>query len=58
MTSNRAVVPAQSPRQAEGRPAKRCGIIEIIFPDGARISVDAGVNEAALRLVLKAMKGL
>jgi hypothetical protein len=58
LTSNRAVVPTQSPRGAEGKPRKRGGIIEIIFPDGARVNVDAGVDEAALRLVLKAMKGL
>jgi hypothetical protein len=35
----------------------RRGVIEIWLPDGARISVDADVDEAALRLVLSAMKG-
>jgi transposase len=58
LTIDRAVVAAQSPKEAEGKHAKRRGIIEIIFPDGAQIRVDAEVNEAALRLVLKAMKGL
>jgi transposase len=53
-----AVVPTQTPREAESKHKKRRGIIEIIFPDGVRISVDAEVNEAALRLVLKAMKEL
>ncbi len=38
------------------KPAKRRGVIEIALPDGARISVDAEVDETALRAVLSAMK--
>lgn len=34
------------------------GVIEISLPNGARISVDADVDEAALGLVLSAMKEL
>ena len=34
------------------------GAIEISLPNGARVSVDAEVDEAALRLVLSAMKEL
>jgi transposase len=34
------------------------GVIEISLQNGARVSVDADVNEAALRLVLSAMKEL
>ena len=39
---------------AEGK----AGAIEIVLPGGARISVDASVNEKALSRVLRAMKGL
>jgi transposase len=38
------------------KPAKRRGVIEIALPDGARISVDAEVDETALRAVLSAMR--
>jgi transposase len=34
------------------------GAIEIALPDGARINVGAGVNEAALARVLRAMKAV
>jgi hypothetical protein len=34
----------------------RRGAIEISQPNGAQVSVDAEVDEAALRLVLSAMK--
>jgi hypothetical protein len=34
------------------------GSIEIMLPNGARVSVDAFVNEKALSRVLRAMKGL
>jgi hypothetical protein len=33
------------------------GGIEIVLPNGARVSVDASVNEKALSRVLRAMKG-
>jgi transposase len=35
----------------------RTGGIEIVLPNGARVSVDAFVNEKALSRVLRAMKG-
>jgi transposase len=34
------------------------GAIEIALPDGARINVGAGINEAALTRVLRAMKAV
>ncbi len=46
--------PAPEPPPAEGK----AGSIEIILPNGARVSVDAFVNEKALSRVLRAMKGL
>jgi hypothetical protein len=33
------------------------GAIEIVLPNGARVSVDAFVNDRALSRVLRAMKG-
>ena len=36
----------------------KSGSIEITLPNGARINVDAFVNEKALSLVLRAMKGV
>lgn len=50
-----AVAPS-APRGVKRRIAKRRGVIEIALPDGARISVDADVDETALRAVLSAMK--
>jgi transposase len=47
--------PAAAP---ELPPAGKAGSIEIALPNGARISVDACVNEKALSRVLRAMKGL
>jgi transposase len=41
------------PRQREDK----AGVIEIALPNGARVSVDAFVNEKALSRVLRAMKG-
>jgi transposase len=41
------------PRRREDR----AGAIEIALPNGARLSVDAFVNEKALSRVLRAMKG-
>ena len=46
--------PAPEPPAAEGKG----GSIEITLPNGARVSVDAFVNEKALSRVLRAMKGL
>jgi len=46
--------PVLAPPPADGR----AGSIEIVLPNGARISVDACVNEKALSRVLRAMKGL
>ena len=37
--------------------AERLGVIEIDLPDGARVRVDSGVNEKALRRVLSALRG-
>jgi transposase len=36
---------------------QRVGVIEIDLPDGARVRVDSGVNEKALRRVLSALRG-
>jgi len=45
-------------RPAASRPDDgRAGKIEIALPDGARVSVDALVNEKALARVLRALKG-
>ena len=46
--------PAPEPPPVEGKG----GSIEITLPNGARVSVDAFVNEKALSRVLRAMKGL
>lgn len=50
--------------QPEAEPARQvrgsdggAGGIEIVLPNGARVSVDAFVNEKALSRVLRAMKG-
>jgi transposase len=51
-----ARITSKKPR-CDARGMGRRGVIEIWLPDGARISVDADVDEAALRLVLSAMKG-
>jgi transposase-like protein len=45
--------PAESPAGSEAR----AGGIDIDLPNGARIRVDAFVNETALARVLRAMKG-
>jgi transposase len=47
-------VPTLGHPPAEGKG----GSIEITLPNGARVSVDAFVNEKALSRVLRAMKGL
>jgi transposase-like protein len=46
--------PAPQPPSTEGK----TGSIEIALPNGARVSVDAFVNEKALSRVLRAMKGM
>ena len=46
--------PVPQPPAAESK----AGSIEIVLPNGARISVDASVDEKALSRVLRAMKGL
>jgi transposase len=38
------------------KPEKRVGLIEIDLPDGARVRVDAFVNERALSRVLRVLK--
>ena len=54
--------PHATPRLALPEPESRAnggsvGGIEIMLPNGARVSVDAFVNEKALSRVLRAMKG-
>jgi transposase len=49
-----ALLAAPEPPPADGNG----GSIEITLPNGARVSVDAFVNERALSRVLRAMKGL
>lgn len=58
-----AVPAADPPRVARSRPAGRApklderpGVIEIDLADGARVRVDAFVNERALRRVLRTLK--
>ena len=50
-----ALLPAEPlpPRRRQDK----VGAIEIALPNGARVSVDAFVNEKALSRVLRAMKG-
>jgi len=50
------VVAPPAPGAKKRKAPSRRGVIEIALPDGARISVDAEVDEAALRTVLSAMK--
>ena len=51
----------QPPKPEQSRPMRGSdsgvGGIEIVLPNGARLSVDAFVNEKALSRVLRAMKG-
>jgi len=49
---------AVSPRVTGLALAERVGVIEIDLPGGARVRVDSGVNEKALRRVLSAIRGL
>ncbi len=52
---------SEQPEPASPRPIRGsdggAGGIEIVLPNGARVSVDAFVNEKALSRVLRAMKG-
>jgi transposase len=48
---------AMCPQGAGLTLAERIGVIEIDLPDGARVRVDGGVNEKALRRVLSALRG-
>ena len=53
--------PQASRRRSPGRAPKldeRPGVIEIDLPDGARVRVDAFVNERALSRVLRVLKDL
>jgi transposase len=59
-----AMLAQPEPGQPETEPARQvrgsdggAGGIEIVLPNGARVSVDASVNEKALSRVLRAMKG-
>jgi transposase len=54
-TQNPPGKPSRTP-QREAKGLVRRGAIEISLPNGAQVSVDAEVDEAALRLVLSAMK--
>jgi transposase len=56
-TQSSAEKPSRKPQREASGSARR-GAIEISLPNGARVSVDAEVDEAALRLVLSAMKEL
>jgi transposase len=51
-------LPAPEPPRSRSPGDGRAGAIEIALPDGARVSVDAFVDEKALSRVLRAMKGL
>jgi transposase len=59
--SDGPVIPVPpAPEQAQQFPAAVCkpGSIEITLPNGARVSVDAFVNEKALSRALRAVKGV
>ncbi len=49
--------PEHSRRTGMTMMEERVGIIEVALPSGARVRVDAFVNEKALRRVLRAIKG-
>lgn len=52
-----AARPPAEPKRPHQRGEGRAGAIEIALPNGARVSVDAFVNEKALSRVLRAMRG-
>jgi transposase len=51
-------LPAPEPAPRSLSAERKTGSIEIVLPNGARVSVDAFVNEKALSRVLRAMKGM
>ena len=51
------VPPPERSRRAGMTMEERVGMIEVALPSGARVRVDAFVNEKALRRVLRAIKG-
>ncbi len=53
-----AVTPEPAPVQQPAAAACKSGLIEIVLPNGVRVSVDAFVSEKALCRVLRAMKGV
>ena len=53
MRSSPAAAPTRPPATSGGR----AGVIEIVLPNGSRISVDAYVDETALVRVLRALQG-
>lgn len=55
---SRPLLPAPEPPTVSRRPDDRAGMIEIVLPGGARVSVDALVNEKALARVFRALKGM
>jgi transposase len=60
-SSHRETAVLSLPQPGSPRPVRAndssAGGIEIVLPNGARVSVDAFVNEKALSRVLRAMKG-
>jgi transposase len=52
-----AMLPSSEPPRSHRGGEGRAGAIEIALPNGARVSVDAFVNEKALSRVLRAMRG-
>jgi transposase len=56
--SSRGQVSRERPPATRPTMDERPGIIEVELPDGARIRVDAFVNEKALRRVLSVLKSL
>jgi transposase len=50
-------LPPPEPKRPHQHGKGRAGAIEIALPNGARVSVDAFVNEKALLRVLRAMRG-
>jgi len=51
------MLPPPEPPRPRRAGESRAGAIEIALPNGARVNVDAFVNEKALSRVLRAMRG-
>jgi transposase len=49
--------PERRAQSAAPKLEERAGVIEIDLPEGARVRVDAFVNQGALRRVLQALRG-